>query len=81
MITLEIIEGFVGKKGEIYVKKKLREALGLSPGDKVEFIIKGNIAIMRKKPSARDLLKAKKVKIDVKELLNLRKEFEEELIK
>ena len=76
---MEIIEGVIGKKGEIYVKKKLRKLLNLKPGDKVEFIIKDDIVLFRKKPSPVDLLRRKKVKVDIGEIMHIRKKFEEEM--
>ena len=76
---MEIIEGVVGKKGEIYVKKRLRDLLGLKPGDKVEFIIKNDVILFRKKPTPRDLINRKRARVDVEELLKLRKIFEEEM--
>jgi len=76
---MEIIEGVIGKKGEIYVKKRLRELLNLKPGDKVEFIIKDDIVLFRKKLSPVDLLRRKKVKVDVEEIMRIRKKFEEEM--
>ena len=72
-------EGIVGKKGEIYIKKKVRELLGLKPGDKIEIIITDKGAIIRKKKTPLDLLKEKKVKLSIEEELKLREEFEKEM--
>ena len=76
----EIIEGVIGKKGEIYVKKKLRDILKLRPGDKVEFIVKGEVALFRKKVTPRDLIKMRLAKVDLDDLKKLRRKFEEEMI-
>ncbi|MHA1665488.1 MAG: AbrB/MazE/SpoVT family DNA-binding domain-containing protein [Candidatus Njordarchaeales archaeon] len=76
----EIIEGVIGKKGEIYVKKKLRDILKLRPGDKVEFIVKGKVALFRKKVTPRDLIKMRLAKVDLDDLKKLRRKFEEEMI-
>jgi len=77
---MEIFEGIVGKKGEIYVRKRFRELMGLKPGDRVEFIVKGDTVIFRKKPNATDLLRRKRIRVDISEVLELRKSFEEELV-
>lgn len=81
-MTEEIVfEGYVGTKGEIYVKKKFRELLDLRPGDIIEFVVKGKVVTLKKRPSARELLKSKKAKVSLEELMELRKEFEKELKK
>ncbi|MGQ4894752.1 MAG: AbrB/MazE/SpoVT family DNA-binding domain-containing protein [Candidatus Njordarchaeia archaeon] len=76
----EIIEGIIGKKGEIYVKKKLRDIPKLKPGDKVEFIVKGEVVLFRKKVMPRDLVKTKLAKANLEDLKKLRRKFEEEMI-
>ena len=73
-------KGRVGKKGEIYVPKKVRELAGLMPGDEIEVDVDEGKLIIRKKPTALDLLKEKPVAaVKVEEVREVRKELSERL--
>ena len=49
-------EGFVGSKNELYPPKKVREKLGLKPGQKVKFRVEGDRLVVERVPSLEDLL-------------------------
>lgn len=51
----------VGKKGEIYTKKKLREKVGLEPGGRLYATILGGKIILEVLPSLDEVLKEEKV--------------------
>ncbi len=52
------VESIVGSKGELFIPKHLRDALGLKPGDKIYLDIgEENILIVRKVPDLLELLK------------------------
>jgi len=53
-----IVESRVGSKGELFLPKKLRDAAGINPGDKIFFELsdKGAI-IVNKVPDLLELLK------------------------
>ena len=53
-----IVESQVGSKGELFLPKKLRDAAGINPGDKIFFELgdKGTI-IVNKIPDLLELLK------------------------
>ncbi|RLI78978.1 AbrB/MazE/SpoVT family DNA-binding domain-containing protein [Archaeoglobales archaeon] len=73
-------KGKVGKKGEIYIPKKIRESVGLMPGDEVEVEIAGDRLMIRKKKTALDLLKGEAVaKIKVEEIREVRDSLSERL--
>jgi len=46
----------VGRKGEIYTPKKLRLKIGLSPGNEIIAIIKGDQLLLKKKKTIIELL-------------------------
>ena len=77
---MRLVEGSVGNKGENLRQEILEDALGLKPGDRVIFIVQGDYAIMKKKPTPLDLLRSKRAKVSLEELAELRKEFEREII-
>ncbi len=73
-------KGKVGKKGEIYIPKKIREAANLMPGDEVEVEIAGDKLVIRKKKTALDLLSEEAVaKIKVEEIREVRDSLSERL--
>ena len=74
------IKGRVGKKGEIYIPKKIRESVGLIPGDEIEVDVDEGKLVIRKKPSALDLLKQRPLAtIKVEEMREIRKRLSERL--
>ncbi len=74
------IKGKVGKKGEIYIPKKIRESVGLIPGDEIEVDVDEGKLVIRKKPSALDLLKQRPLAtIKVEEMREIRKRLSERL--
>ncbi|RLI82227.1 AbrB/MazE/SpoVT family DNA-binding domain-containing protein [Archaeoglobales archaeon] len=73
--------GKVGKKGEIYIPKKIRELAGLMPGDEVEVEVAGDKLMIRKRPTALDLLKREAVaEVKVEEMREIRDSLSERLI-
>ena len=74
------IKGRVGKKGEIYIPKKIRESVGLMPGDEIEVYVDEGKLVIRKKPSALDLLKQKPfATVKVEEMREIRERLSERL--
>jgi len=70
--------GKVGKKGEIYVPKRVRELAKLNPGDEVLVEVRGKELIIRKKESVIDVLMEEAVsKVSVEELREIRRELSE----
>jgi AbrB family looped-hinge helix DNA binding protein len=70
-----MIEGKVGKKGELYIPKKVREQINLRPGDGILIEVEGDKLIIRKKPSIVDILMEKPVsKVSVGGLRRVRNE-------
>jgi AbrB family looped-hinge helix DNA binding protein len=64
-----MIEGKVGKKGELYIPKKVRELINLRPEDGILIEVEENRLIIRKKPSIVDILMEEPVsKVSVEEL-------------
>ena len=73
-------KGRVGKKGEIYIPKKIRESVGLMPGDEIEVDVDEGKLVIRKKPTALDLLKEKPfATVKVEEMHEIRKRLSERL--
>ena len=46
----------IGKKGEIFTDKKMRQIVGLNPGDEIYVIAKSGMLIIRKIPTMEKLL-------------------------
>lgn len=46
------VAGSVSSKGQITIPKHVRAALGIEPGDALEFEVRGNEFIGRKKPQS-----------------------------
>lgn len=73
-------KGRVRKKGEIYILKKIRESVGLMPGDEIEVDVDEGKVVIRKKPSALDLLKQKPfATVRVEEMREIRERLSERL--
>lgn len=51
----------VGKKGEIYVTKKLRKKIGIVNGGFVKVLVKDNKLIIEPIPRIEDLIKEKRI--------------------
>ena len=65
--------GKIGKKGEIYIPKRVRELANLNPGDEVLVEVRGKELIIRKKESVIDVLMEEAVsKVSVEELREIR---------
>ena len=72
------MRGKIGKKGEIYIPKEVREMINLNPGDEVLVDVKGKELIIRKKESVIDVLTEEAVcKVSVEELREIRKKLSE----
>ncbi len=70
--------GKIGKKGEIYIPKRVRELAKLNPGDEVLVEVKGKELIIRKKESVIDVLTEEAVsKVSVEELREIREKLSE----
>jgi len=75
-----VLEVLIGRKGEIYTPKGLRESLGLKPGDRLVVEVRGNQLILRKPRSLDEVLATKpKVEISLEEDLKLRGEISRRL--
>ncbi len=65
--------GKVGKKGEIYIPKKVREAVNLKPGDEITIEVREEELIIKKKRDVFDVLMEDAVsKVTVNELRDIR---------
>jgi len=53
------MKGRVGSKGELFIPKKIRDALGLKPGSIVEYELTEKGLLIKKKYSLSELLKLK----------------------
>ena len=74
------LESRIGRKGEIYPPKPLRDAVNMKPGDKVILEVRGEELVVRKVPRVKDLLKLKaKTAISVEEDLKLRRDLSKRL--
>ncbi len=70
--------GKVGKKGEIYIPKKLREQVNLYPGDDVLVEVKDKNLVIRKRENIIDVLKDEAIsKVSVEELRRVREKISE----
>lgn len=67
--------GKVGKRGELYPPKKIRDAVGLAPGRKVSYIVKDNKIEVIPLKSFKEALEEKPlVRISIEEFEKLTKE-------
>jgi len=73
--------GKVGKKGELYMPGELRAKIGLNPGDNFLVTVERKGLIIKKGKKVSDLLMEEPVaKVTGKEMRELRKELEKEII-
>ncbi len=71
----------VGKKGEIYTPKKLRLRIGISPGNEIIAITKGNQLLLKKKKTIIELLEDETIaSVSEQEIKNERSLLEKELL-
>jgi len=71
----------VGKKGEIYTPKKLRLRIGISPGNEIIAITKGNQLLLKKKKTIIELLEDETIaSVTEQEIKNERSLLEKELL-
>ena len=56
-------KGYVGKKGEIYIEKRVREIAGLKPGDDLIVSVHRDEIIIKRIPSLNDILSKKPLAI------------------
>jgi len=68
----------VGKKGEIYTTKDIREAIGIRPGGRVRALVKGLRLIIEPIPSIEDLIKRDVVEISPDEAERISEELQRE---
>ena len=68
----------VGKKGEIYTNKALREKIGIREGGKVRAIIEGKKLVIEAIPSLEDMIQNPVVHISVNEAERLSEEAQKE---
>ena len=68
----------VGKKGEIYTSKELREKTGIRPGGLVKATIKGRKLIIEPIPGLEDLIKEAVVELTPKEAEQLSEDAQKE---
>ncbi|MEM3056010.1 MAG: AbrB/MazE/SpoVT family DNA-binding domain-containing protein [Candidatus Bathyarchaeia archaeon] len=75
-----VLEILIGRKGEIYTPKELRERLGLKPGDRLLAEVRGDQLILWKPLRLDEALSRKpKVEISLEEDLRLRGEISRRL--
>jgi len=48
-----MVKGTISRKGQVTVPKEIREALGLKPGSRVRFELKGGYAVLLPEPKSR----------------------------
>lgn len=79
MFKLSVVSK-VGKKGELVLKKSVREKAGIHPGDYVIMTSKKNEIIIKKIESIEDFFKMPKlIKISKGELTKLRRKIHKEM--
>lgn len=78
----ETVELKVGRRGEIYTTREVREKVGLVAGEKVIAGVEGDKLVIRPKPTALSLLEKPRVNIKPvtpEELSEIRGEIAEEI--
>lgn len=78
----EIVELKIGKRGEIYTTRKIREKIGFIPGGKAIAKVEEDKLIIQPKPTVLSLLEKPRINIkpiSPEELSELRKEIVKEL--
>ncbi len=68
----------VGKKGEIYTSKELREKVGIRPGGLVRAVVEGRRLIIEPIPSIEDLLEEAVIELTPGEAEELSEEAQRE---
>ena len=68
----------VGKRGEIYTTRDIREAVGIRPGGRVRALVKGSRLIIEPIPLVEDLVKYKVVEISPDESERISEELQRE---
>ena len=68
----------VGKRGEIYTSKELREKVGIRPGGLVRAVVEGRKLIIEPIPSIEDLLKEAVAELTPEEAEELSEEAQRE---
>ncbi|MFQ6124578.1 MAG: AbrB/MazE/SpoVT family DNA-binding domain-containing protein [Candidatus Heimdallarchaeota archaeon] len=68
----------VGKKGEIYTNKELRERVGIHKGGKVRAIVEGKKLVIEAIPSLEEMLRKPIARISVEEAERLSEEAQKE---
>ncbi len=68
----------VGKKGEIYTNKKIREKTGITPGGFVKATVKGNRLIIEALPRVEDLIRNCVMTLSPEEAEKISEEIQEE---
>ena len=68
----------VGKKGEIYTSKELREKTGIKPGGLVRALVEGRKLIIEPIPSVEDIIKEVVVELTPEEAEELSEEAQKE---
>jgi len=78
----ETVELKIGRRGEIYTTREVREKIGLVAGEKAIAGVEGDKLIIRPKPTALSLLEKPRVNIKPvtpEELSEIREEIAEEI--
>jgi AbrB family looped-hinge helix DNA binding protein len=79
-VVLRVLEALVGRKGEIYIPKALRDRLGLKPGDRLIAEVRGDQLILRRLSSLQEALRKRaKAEMTLNEDLALREEISRRL--
>lgn len=68
----------VGKKGEIYTTREIREKVGIKPGGRVRAIVEGGKLIIEPLPDIEDLIEDTLIKLSPEEAEKLSEEAQRE---
>jgi len=68
----------VGRKGEIYTTKEIREAVGIKPGGIVRATVEGSKLVIEPIPSIEDLIKDKVIELTPDEAEKISEELQRE---
>ncbi len=68
----------VGKKGEVYTNKRIRDKTGIKPGGLVKATIKGRALILEPVPTVEDLLDDAFIELTPRELERISEEIQKE---
>ena len=78
----DVVELKIGKRGEIYTTREVREKAGIVPGGRAVARVEGDQLIIQPKPTALSLLtepRVNRVPVSSEELSELRREIAREL--